>query len=82
VTKPIPTIKRRKSWPKWAKFFCHQNPALNRPPHGRLSAYLPVIHESCFTFSTPHWGCTGTNGHVRPPRTSRDWRKSLRRIVP
>jgi hypothetical protein len=80
MTPRIPTIKRRASWGKWANYYAVDE-------DGRRHIFA-LIQEPCKEYCTGQWLNTDlpTAGNiyqrVRGPRLSRDWRETLRRIIP
>lgn len=83
MTPKLKTIRRRPLWPKFARWYCRQNPSIGKYPLGRLSERKPGPHPGCLLYSYPHWQFgSGKWLMVRVPRLGKEWRKSLRRIVP
>lgn len=73
---PTPTIKRRKAWPKWARFYvvCDGN-------GGYVCRTKPrIFRNQGHMWSS--WAGMGRNQHVRGPTfRGQHWHDSLRRIV-
>jgi hypothetical protein len=74
VTKSAPTIKRRKSWPRWARWY-----AIDRHGYRGVYSTKPVLGYGCN--DQLDWIFGDKAEAVRGPRRIRGWRQSLRRIV-
>lgn len=85
MSEKIKTIRRRKAWPKWARWYVAQSPEADvlGHGHGRCSRLKPVVSMARDHRENSGWNCRGPDWLVvSGPRLSRDWTKTLRRIVP
>ena len=68
------TIERRKSWPKWARWYAADHPRIG---------FRCVFSKRPVKGSYPQWCNTGKRILVvRGPIPDPDWTKTLRKIVP